>query len=130
MLLPLFFVFSGLNTKLGLINSPALWGITLLVMFAAMAGKGGACTVAAKICGRTWHESIAIGTLMNARGLMELIILNIGREKGVISDTMFTIMVLMAVVTTLIASPLFEWIYGRKVPAAPGGVPQPFATEA
>ena len=115
MLLPLFFVFSGLNTKLGLINSPALWGITLLVMFAAMAGKGGACTLAAKLCGRSWNESIAIGTLMNARGLMELIILNIGREKGVISDTMFTIMVLMAVVTTLIASPLFEWIYGKRI---------------
>lgn len=115
MLLPLFFVFSGLNTQIGLINSPALWGITLLVMFASMAGKGGACTLAAKVAGRTWHESVAIGTLMNARGLMELIILNIGREKGVISDTMFTIMVLMAVITTLIASPLFEWIYGKRI---------------
>lgn len=119
MLLPLFFVFSGLNTQIGLINSPALWGITLLVMFCAMAGKGGACTIASKLCGRTWNESIAIGTLMNARGLMELIILNIGREKGVISDTLFTIMVLMAVVTTLIASPLFEWIYGKRIAPTP-----------
>lgn len=131
MLLPLFFVYSGLNTQIGLINSTALWGITLLVMFAAMAGKGGACTLAAKVSGRTWHESIAIGTLMNARGLMELIILNIGREKGVISDTLFTIMVLMAVVTTLIASPLFEWIYGKRVPKIPLDESSgPWATEA
>jgi Kef-type K+ transport system membrane component KefB len=114
LLLPVFFVYSGLNTKIGLVNTPALWGLTALVLLVAITGKGVACYLAARLNGETHKESMAIGTLMNARGLMELIILNIGLERGIIEPTLFTIMVLMAVVTTLMATPIFERIYGKK----------------
>jgi Kef-type K+ transport system membrane component KefB len=109
-LLPIFFVFSGLNTQIGLVNTPALWGITLLILAIAIFGKGIACMLAAKLAGENWRESATIGALMNARGLMELIILNIGLEQGIITPTLFTIMVIMAVVTTLMASPLIAFL--------------------
>lgn len=112
-LLPLFFIYSGLNTQLGLVVTPTLWGITLLVVLAAVVGKGVACWAAARLSGEDNREAMAIGTLMNARGLMELILLNIGLQRGVITPTMFTIMVIMAVVTTLMASPIFEMVYRR-----------------
>ncbi|MFH7025173.1 MAG: cation:proton antiporter [Heteroscytonema crispum UTEX LB 1556] len=105
-LLPIFFVFSGLNTQIGLVNTPALWGITALIIAIAILGKGIACMLAAKLAGENWRESATIGALMNARGLMELIILNIGLEQGIITPVLFTIMVIMAIVTTLMASPL------------------------
>ena len=104
-LLPFFFVYSGLNTKIGLVDSPALWGVAALACVAAVAGKFGGCALAARLSGEPWRESAAIGALMNARGLMELIILNIGLQQGVITPTLFTIMTLMAIVTTLMASP-------------------------
>ncbi|HYF63359.1 MAG TPA: cation:proton antiporter [Herpetosiphonaceae bacterium] len=110
-LVPTFFVFSGLNTQLGLVNTPALWGITLLVIVIAVAGKGLACALAARAAGESWRDSATVGTLMNARGLMELIILNIGLEKGIITPTLFTMMVIMAITTTLMTSPLFNLIY-------------------
>lgn len=113
-LLPLFFVYSGLNTRIGLVNSPALWGVAILVLLAATLGKGVACWLAARLNGEPNGEALAIGTLMNARGLMELIILNIGLERGIIQPTLFTIMVLMAIVTTLMATPVFEWVHGRE----------------
>jgi Kef-type K+ transport system membrane component KefB len=105
-LLPIFFVFSGLNTQIGLVNTPTLWVITIVIIGLAILGKGVACMLAARISGVNWRESATIGALMNARGLMELIILNIGLEQGVITPTLFTIMVIMAIFTTLIASPL------------------------
>lgn len=111
--LPFFFVYSGLNTQILLIDSLSLVGVTLLVLAAAMLGKGVACALAARASGETWRASWAIGTLMNARGLMELIILNIALQQGVITPTLFTIMVCMAIVTTLIASPLFIFIHRR-----------------
>ncbi len=114
LLLPVFFVYSGLNTKIGLVNTPYLWGLTAIVLFVAIAGKGVACYLAARWHGESHKESMAIGTLMNARGLMELIILNIGLQRGFIEPALFTIMVLMAVVTTLMATPIFERIYGKK----------------
>jgi len=114
LLLPVFFVYSGLNTKIGLVNSPYLWGLTALVLLVAITGKGVACYLAARWHGESHKESMAIGTLMNARGLMELIILNIGLQRGIIEPALFTIMVLMAVVTTLMATPIFERIYGKK----------------
>ncbi len=114
LLLPVFFVYSGLNTKIGLVNTPYLWGLTALVLLVAIVGKGVACYFAARFNGETHKESMAIGTLMNARGLMELIILNIGLQRGIIEPALFTIMVLMAVVTTLMATPIFERIYGKK----------------
>ncbi len=111
-LLPVFFVYSGLNTKIGLVSTPALWLITGLVLVAATAGKGGACYLAARLQGEPHKESLAIGILMNARGLMELIILNIGLERGLIEPALFAIMVMMAIVTTLMTTPLFVAVYG------------------
>jgi K+:H+ antiporter len=113
-LLPLFFVYSGLNTRLGLVDSVVLWGVALVVLLAACFGKGIACWLAARLNGEENREALAIGTLMNARGLMELIILNIGLERGVITPTLFTIMVMMAIMTTLMASPVFEFVYRRR----------------
>jgi len=112
-MLPLFFVYSGLNTSVGLVNSWLLWGIALLVFLVALCGKGVACWLAALLNGEPKREAVAIGTLMNARGLMELILLNIGFQQGIITPTLFTILVLMAVVTTLMTSPIFELAYGR-----------------
>ena len=109
-LLPFFFIYSGLNTKIGLVNTPTLWAYTLLILLLACAGKGIACFLAARWNGMDNHSSAAIGTLMNARGLMELIILNIGLERGLITPTLFTIMVIMAIVTTLMATPLFNLV--------------------
>jgi len=113
LLVPVFFVYSGLNTQVGLVNSAPLWMLAAVVIGIAIIGKGLACALAARASGEPWRESWTIGALMNARGLMELIILNIGLEKGLITSTLFTIMVLMAIITTVMASPLFYWIYGR-----------------
>jgi Kef-type K+ transport system membrane component KefB len=113
-LLPIFFIFSGLNTQIGLVNTPQLWGLTIIILAIAIIGKGIACMLAAKIVGENWRESATIGALMNARGLMELIILNIGLEQGVITPTLFTMMVIMAIVTTLMTSPLVNFLlYGK-----------------
>lgn len=117
LLLPFFFVYSGLNTKLGLINSSDLWIIAIVILLAAIAGKGLACALAAKVSGESWQDSAAIGTLMNARGLMELIILNIGLQQKVITPTLYTIMVVMAIVTTLMASPIFARIMRGRTAA-------------
>jgi Kef-type K+ transport system membrane component KefB len=122
LLLPLFFVYSGLNTRLGLVDDPQLWALTLVIFLAACLGKGVACALAARINGEDGREALAIGTLMNARGLMELIILNIGLERGVIGPTLFTMMVLMAIGTTLVASPVFELVYGRRRQPNPSAV--------
>jgi Kef-type K+ transport system membrane component KefB len=119
-LLPLFFVYSGLNTRIGLLVSPSLWFITITVLLAACFGKGVACWLAARLNGEPNREALAIGTLMNSRGLMELIILNIGLERGIITPTLFTVMVVMAIVTTLMASPLFTLVYQRGGKRAPG----------
>jgi len=114
LLLPLFFTFSGLNTRIGLLNTGYLWAMTGLVMVAAIGGKGIACWLAARATGVSNREAMGIGTLMNARGLMELIIINIGFQRGIISAELFATLVIMAVVTTLMASPLFEWLVGRR----------------
>lgn len=113
-LLPLFFVYSGLNTRIGLVASPTLALVALAVLVAACLGKGVACWAAARLSGESHRDALATGALMNARGLMELIILNIGLERGIIQPTLFTIFVLMAVVTTLMATPVFERVYGRR----------------
>ncbi|MDP2367598.1 cation:proton antiporter [Rhodoferax sp.] len=113
-LLPVFFVYSGLNTKIGLVNTPYLWFLAAVVLLAAIAGKGLACYGAARLHGETHREAMAVGVLMNARGLMELIILNIGLQRGIIEPALFAIMVMMAIITTLMATPLFERIYGGR----------------
>jgi Kef-type K+ transport system membrane component KefB len=117
LLLPMFFTYSGLNTKLDMLASPALLGVTLVLLAASILAKFGACWAAARLTGQDNATALGIGALMNARGLMELIILNIGLQKGIIGVELFSIMVLMAVVTTLMASPLFEAVYGRKARA-------------
>jgi Kef-type K+ transport system membrane component KefB len=124
-LLPLFFVYSGLNTQIGLVNSPGLWAVTLGILVVSIAGKGVACTLAARLNKVPPRESVALGALMNARGLIELILLNIGLEAGIITPTLFTMLVLVAVVTTLMATPVFEWVYGRHRGSAamPVGLP-------
>ncbi len=116
-LLPMFFTFSGLNTRLDMVNSPRMLLVAVLVLIAACLGKGAACWAAARLNGEENRTALAVGTLMNARGLMELIILNIGLQKGVIEAGLFSVMVLMAIVTTLMASPVFEWVYGRHARA-------------
>ncbi len=110
-LLPMFFINSGLSTSISLIASPTMLGIAALLLVTAIAGKGIACGVAARFAGESKKDSFAIGALMNARGLMELILLNIGYERGMITQTLFTILVIMAVVTTVMAVPLFNRVY-------------------
>lgn len=118
LLLPFFFVYSGLQTRLDVLASGALALVAGLVLVASFAGKGVACAVAARIAGERWRDALAIGALMNARGLMELILLNIGLEHGVITPALFSILVLMAVVTTLAAGPAFQALYrGGEKPA-------------
>jgi Kef-type K+ transport system membrane component KefB len=114
--LPLFFVYSGLHTKLGLVDTTALWLLTGTIFAVACIGKGVACWLAARLNGASSREALAIGTLMNARGMMELVLLNIGLERGLITPTLFTILVLMTLGTTLMASPLFALFY-RPAPA-------------
>jgi Kef-type K+ transport system membrane component KefB len=113
-LLPMFFVNSGLNTAIGLLDTWTMWGIALVVLAASVAGKGLACGVAARATGESTRDAVAIGALMNARGLMELILLNLAYDRGLITQTLFTMLVLMAVVTTLMAVPFFNRVYGRE----------------
>ena len=113
LLLPLFFTYSGLNTQFGLLNSGYLWLMAGLVLVVAIGGKGVACWLAARATGVSNREALGIGTLMNVRGLMELIIINIGLQRGIISPALFAILVIMAVITTLMASPIFNLLVGR-----------------
>lgn len=115
-LLPTFFAFSGLNTQIGLLNTPQRWLILAIIFGVALIGKAGSCTLAARVMGEPWREATAIGTIMNTRGLNELIMLNIGLEEHIITPAFFTILVLMSITTTLIASPVFKWMYGRVDP--------------
>jgi Kef-type K+ transport system membrane component KefB len=124
-LLPLFFVYSGLNTQIGLLNSPKLWAVTLGILVISIAGKGIACTLAARLRRVPLRESVALGSLMNARGLIELILLNIGLQAGIITPTLFSILVLVAIVTTLMATPVFEWVYGRHRESSESTLPGP-----
>jgi Kef-type K+ transport system membrane component KefB len=117
LLLPMFFTFSGLNTRLDMVNSLSLLLVALGILAASILAKFGACWAAARLSGEDNRTALGIGALMNARGLMELIIINIGLQRGLIGVEFFSIMVLMAVVTTLMASPLFELVYGRKARA-------------
>ena len=109
-LLPLFFAFSGLRTSVGVVHGK-LWFYTLLVIAVAIAGKFGGSALAARTAGLSWRDATSLGVLMNTRGLMELIALNIGLDIGVISPTVFTMMVLMALTTTFMTSPLLALVY-------------------
>jgi Kef-type K+ transport system membrane component KefB/nucleotide-binding universal stress UspA family protein len=110
-LLPLFFAYSGLRTEIGLLSSLSDWLVCALVIVIACAGKFGGSTIAARLCGLRWREASALGILMNTRGLMELIVLNIGLDLGVISPRLFTMMVIMALVTTFMTTPILERVF-------------------
>jgi Kef-type K+ transport system membrane component KefB len=105
LLLPLFFVFTGLRTQIGLLNDPYLWKITGLIILVAVTGKFLGSTLSAKFMGQSWSESLSIGALMNTRGLMELVVLNIGFDLGVLTPEIFAMMVIMALVTTFMTGP-------------------------
>jgi Kef-type K+ transport system membrane component KefB len=106
--LPLFFVYSGLQTKIGLIHGLSLWLICLLIFLIACLGKivGGALST--RLTGHSWRDAFGVGILMNTRGLVELIVLNIGLQLGILSPTLFAMLVVMAVLTTMLASPLLQ----------------------
>lgn len=111
LLLPLFFAFTGLRTSIGLIIAPSMLFYCALVFLVAVAGKFGGSMVAARVMGMPWREAAGIGILMNTRGLMELVILNIGMDIGVLTRPLFSMMVVMAVGTTLMTTPLLSWVY-------------------
>ena len=110
LLLPLFFVFTGLRTQIGLLNDPSLWLTCAIVILVAIAGKFLGSSLAARYVGQTWKDSLSIGALMNTRGLMELIVLNIGYDLGILSPEMFAMLVLMALVTTFTTGPMLSVI--------------------
>jgi Kef-type K+ transport system membrane component KefB len=113
LLLPLFFAYTGLRTQIGLLSDPTHWFYTLLIIGIASAGKFGGATVAARFCKMSWRDASAIGILMNTRGLMELIILNIGKDLGVITNAVFAMMVIMAIVTTALTTPILHWVHPK-----------------
>ncbi|OJV88614.1 MAG: cation/H(+) antiporter [Bacteroidia bacterium 44-10] len=117
LLLPLFFVYTGLRTQIGLLNEPYLWGVTVLIIVVAVIGKFIGSALAAKFVGQSWKNSLVIGALMNTRGLMELVVLNIGYDLGVLNAEIFAMMVIMALVTTFMTGPaldLFDRIFKTK----------------
>jgi Kef-type K+ transport system membrane component KefB len=110
LLLPLFFVFTGLRTQIGLLNDPYLWKVTGLIVLAAVTGKFIGSAVAARFVKQSWRDSLIIGSLMNTRGLMELVVLNIGYDIGVLSAQIFAMMVIMALATTCMTGPALDLI--------------------
>ncbi|MEN9488976.1 MAG: hypothetical protein RL494_1241 [Bacteroidota bacterium] len=110
LLLPLFFVFTGLRTQIGLINDPYLWKVTGFIILVAVVGKFVGSALAARFVGQNWKDSLTIGALMNTRGLMELVVLNIGYDLGVLTSEIFTMMVIMALVTTFMTGPALDLI--------------------
>jgi K+:H+ antiporter len=109
-LLPLFFAFTGLKTQIGLLNDGVTWLVCGLIILVAVSGKFGGSLLAARYTGQSWSDSFALGALMNTRGLVELIVLNIGYDLGVLSQRVFTMLVLMALVTTMMTCPALSWI--------------------
>ncbi len=128
LLLPLFFVFTGLKTEIGLINDPYLWKVTGFIILVAVVGKFLGSALAAKFVGQNWQDSLTIGALMNTRGLMELIVLNIGLELKVLTPEVFTMMVIMALVTTFMTGPaldLINYIFKNKTTIIPEIIANP-----
>jgi len=127
MLLPLFFVFTGLKTNIGLLNDPYMWKICGLIILVGVVGKFLGSAITAKFVGQNWRDSLTIGALMNTRGLMELIVLNIGLELKVLSTEIFSMMVIMALATTFMTGPaldLIGFIFNRKKNYIPAEIRQ------
>jgi Kef-type K+ transport system membrane component KefB len=118
LLLPVFFAFTGLRTQIGLLNSAEDWLICLVIIAVATAGKLGGSALAARLTGMKWRESLQLGALMNTRGLMELIALNIGYDMGILSQRIFTMLVIMALVTTIMTGPLVTFFRKTRTMAA------------
>lgn len=118
LLLPLFFAFTGLRTEIGLLDGVNDWLLCAAIIALATLGKLGASAVAARWTGMPWNESLQLGALMNTRGLMELIALNIGYDLGILSPRIFTMLVLMALVTTFMTGPLLTWFQAMRPGAA------------
>jgi Kef-type K+ transport system membrane component KefB len=123
-LLPVFFAYSGLRTQVGLLAGVKDWALCGLITLVACVGKFGGCSVVARLTGVRWREACALGVLMNTRGLMELIVLNVGLDMKVISPALFTMMVIMALVSTFITTPLLRWIHPSGSAAGAGTVVQ------
>jgi Kef-type K+ transport system membrane component KefB len=119
MLLPVFFAFTGMRTEMGLLGSATDWLFCGLIVLVACAGKLGGGALAARATGLGWREALSLGALMNTRGLMELVVLNVGLDLGVISPRLFAMLVIMAVVTTLLTSPILHALERR--PGVPTG---------
>jgi Kef-type K+ transport system membrane component KefB len=115
LLLPLYFAFSGLRMNLQSIKGGQMWLYCGIIILVAIVGKLVGSTIATRSTGISWRDATAVGILMNARGLLGLVILNIGLDVGVISPVLFSMMVLMALVTTFMASPLLEWVYPSRL---------------
>jgi len=127
LLLPLFFVFTGLRTEIGLLNDPYLLKVTGVIILVAVVGKFLGSAFAAKFVGQSWKDSLSIGALMNTRGLMELVVLNIGYDLGVLTPEIFAMMVIMALVTTFMTGPaldLIDWIFKSKQDEVPYEISQ------
>ncbi|MDR0787330.1 MAG: cation:proton antiporter [Gemmatimonadota bacterium] len=115
LLLPLFFALTGLRTSIGLVTGGEMLIYAGLILLVAVTGKFGGSTLAARIMGMRWREAGAVGILMNTRGLMELVILSIGHDLGVISPAVYTMMVFMALITTFMTTPILEWLYPARL---------------
>jgi Kef-type K+ transport system membrane component KefB len=114
LLLPAFFAFTGLRTQIGLVNGFDQWLVCGLIIFVASFGKFSGATIAARLTGLGWRDSSALGILMNTRGLMELIVLNIGYDLGVVPPTLFAMLVIMALVTTFATTPILHFIAPKE----------------
>ncbi|MCW3461835.1 cation:proton antiporter domain-containing protein [Chitinophaga nivalis] len=109
-LLPIFFAFTGLRTYIGLLDASWLWVVFGMIMLVAVTGKFGGSAITARMMGQSWSQAVSIGALMNTRGLMELVVLNIGFDLGILSPEIFTMMVLMALATTFMTGPLLDLV--------------------
>jgi Kef-type K+ transport system membrane component KefB len=116
-LLPLFFAFTGLRTEIGLLATVEDWLVCSGIIAVAIAGKFGGTLLASRVAGLNWHDSLTLGTLMNTRGLMELIVLNIGYDLGILSPRIFAMMVVMALVTTMMTGPVLSFLEWRRARA-------------
>jgi Kef-type K+ transport system membrane component KefB/nucleotide-binding universal stress UspA family protein len=114
-LLPIFFAYAGLQTRVGLLDSGTMWGYTAVIVGVATAGKVGGSAVAARWIGVGWREASALGVLMNTRGLMELVVLSEGLRVGVLTPAVYAMMVVMALVTTAMTTPLLNLVYPRRL---------------
>jgi Kef-type K+ transport system membrane component KefB len=113
--LPAFFAFTGMRTEIGLVSGVSNWLLCGAIVLVACAGKFGGTVIASRLTGLGWRDASGLGVLMNTRGLVGLIVLNIGLDLRLISPLLFTMLVIMAIVTTLMATPILQWIV-RKHP--------------